>query len=295
MRDPYTYPNGTLRNLFNIEDAPALARAEAEATANRLLQLEKEPAPGNFDFDHLKRIHKTIFQDVYDFAGIPRITTLARRFEYGNEGHEFTHPILIEKDGAALFRGLAQADFLKDRDARGFARDAATLLVAINELHPFREGNGRAQRQFLKQLAVNAGHEFDFSIITRPRYYECFAESTKGNLKPMRWMLTEAIDPLYSSPVRDGLDYAKARGLHMPPKHIQSAEPGETYAGLLMGRQGSHFMLKTDKGLVFCWSVDLRADSKPGHDVTVQATDIRASQDRDRQRLRDTKRAVEGR
>lgn len=270
MRDPYAYANGTLRNLLGLEDGKALARFEAEATANRLLQLEKEPAPGNFDLDHLKAIHKTIFQDVYDFAGIPRITSLAR-----SDGFEFTHPILIEKDGAALFKGLAQANFLKDRDAHGFARDAAPLLASINELHPFREGNGRAQRQFLKQLAHNAGHELDFSTITRPRYYECFAEAVKGNLKTMRWMLTEAIDPLLSSPVRDGLDYAKSHGLHMPPRHIQSTEPGETYAGKLMARSGAHFMLKTEGRLVFGWSADLLADQKPGQDISLRAGDPR--------------------
>lgn len=272
MRDPYAYPNGTLRNLFGLEDAAALARAESEATANRLLQIQKEPVPGAFDFDHLKRIHKAIFQDVYDFAGIPRITTLARSDQ---AGFEFTHPILIEKDGAALFKGLAQSNFLKDRSAHDFARDAAPFLASLNELHPFREGNGRAQRQFLKQLAVHAGHELDFSILTRPRYSDAFAEAAKGNLKPMRWMLTEAIDPLLSSPVRDGLDYAKTHGLHMPPKHIQSAEPGETYAGMLVARNGTHFMLKAGSRLVFGWSADLLADQKPGQDIQVRARDPR--------------------
>ncbi|MET0962037.1 MAG: hypothetical protein ABWY05_04360, partial [Noviherbaspirillum sp.] len=40
-------------------------------------------------------------------------------------------------------------------------------LGDINVLHPFREGNGRAQRQFIAQLGQAAGHIIDWSGISQ--------------------------------------------------------------------------------------------------------------------------------
>jgi cell filamentation protein len=64
--------------------------------------------------------------------------------------------------------GPANADVWKNREAdwkaegvpKGFFRErAAHYLGEINALHPFREGNTRAQREFIRELAVEAGYE----------------------------------------------------------------------------------------------------------------------------------------
>ena len=47
-------------------------------TAVRLLELQMNPIKGNFDFNHLKKIHKYIFQDLYDWAGKPRTVELSK-------------------------------------------------------------------------------------------------------------------------------------------------------------------------------------------------------------------------
>ena len=39
------------------------------------------------------------------------------------------------------------------------------VIERTNELHPFREGNGRTQRVFLAQLAHHAGYNLDFTRI----------------------------------------------------------------------------------------------------------------------------------
>ncbi|WP_301292803.1 Fic family protein [Paenibacillus tyrfis] len=44
-----------------------------------------------------------------------------------------------------------------------FASRAAHYMAEINILHPFREGNGRTQREFVRQLAANAGYQLDWS------------------------------------------------------------------------------------------------------------------------------------
>ena len=40
------------------------------------------------------------------------------------------------------------------------------VLVELNNIHPFREGNGRTQRVFLSQLALQAGFELSFVHMT---------------------------------------------------------------------------------------------------------------------------------
>jgi len=69
MNDPYLYENTTvLRNLLNIKDNKALEIAEAEiSSANMMLLYEK----GFTDFSKsgLRKIHKALFSDIYDWAG----------------------------------------------------------------------------------------------------------------------------------------------------------------------------------------------------------------------------------
>ncbi|PYU45353.1 MAG: hypothetical protein DMG56_18175 [Acidobacteria bacterium] len=37
----------------------------------------------------------------------------------------------------------------------------------MNALHPFREGNGRAQREFIRELAGEAGYEVSWDLVTQ--------------------------------------------------------------------------------------------------------------------------------
>ena len=74
------------------------------------------------------------------------------------KGPVFCLPQHLESYAADVSGRLAAADRL-----RGLARDPfITALVRFvadaNALHPFREGNGHAQRAFFSQLAHDAGH-----------------------------------------------------------------------------------------------------------------------------------------
>jgi cell filamentation protein len=68
--DPYVYPStSVLRNRREIRDPSGLAAFEADATVRRLKELQANPVPGSFDAEHLRAIHRHIFQDVYTWAG----------------------------------------------------------------------------------------------------------------------------------------------------------------------------------------------------------------------------------
>jgi fido (protein-threonine AMPylation protein) len=65
----YEYANGVLRNKLGVQDAEELRRIEATYTTLRIAQLDDQPIVGSFDLEHLKAVHRHIFQDVYSWAG----------------------------------------------------------------------------------------------------------------------------------------------------------------------------------------------------------------------------------
>jgi cell filamentation protein len=56
---------------------------------------------------------------------------------------------------------------LRGNDSKVFCERAAYYLGEINALHPFREGNGRAQREFIRELALQAGFEVSWDLVTQ--------------------------------------------------------------------------------------------------------------------------------
>jgi cell filamentation protein len=74
---------------------------------------------------------------------------------------------LLPEAAAHVFGNITADDYLRGLDRTGFVDRLTEHFVAINHLHPFREGNGRTQRIFLAALATRAGHPLDWTTITR--------------------------------------------------------------------------------------------------------------------------------
>jgi len=64
---------GVLKNRLGITAEAALEEAEATFASVRSYELVKNPLSGTFDLAHLKALHGYLFQDIYDWAGQPRI------------------------------------------------------------------------------------------------------------------------------------------------------------------------------------------------------------------------------
>lgn len=160
--DPYLYPGtSVLRNLAGLTDPAALDRFEARRTHRRIAELIETPIQGRFDAAHLKQIHWYIFQDVYDWAGQFRIVNMSK------SGTPFGMAAFLDSAIDNLFAKLAAEDFLKGFDASRFADRAAYFLGELNAIHPFRDGNGRTQREFLRELGLNAAYSIDWRAANR--------------------------------------------------------------------------------------------------------------------------------
>jgi cell filamentation protein, protein adenylyltransferase len=96
---------------------------------------------------------------------------------------------------ADVHRRLVQSRFLKRLAASDFAEHAAVITGDINYIHPFREGNGRTQLQYLKQLAGEAGHRLDLARIDGRRWIEASIMSHAADYRPMAAVISEGLKP----------------------------------------------------------------------------------------------------
>jgi len=171
-QDHYLNPEtGVLQNKLGIREEEKLKAAEASLVAWRSYQLVEKPIQGHFDFNHLRAIHRHLFQDVYDWAGELRDIDLAR-----DDSYFANHRYIIEVAGL-IFAKLADENYLQGLDAADFSTNAAYYLGEINALHPFREGNGRAQREFINHLAYNNGFFIDWTNISEADMIQASIES----------------------------------------------------------------------------------------------------------------------
>ncbi|WP_236718974.1 Fic/DOC family protein, partial [Campylobacter fetus] len=148
-------------NLIGAKNLKELNERERAITIKQEKILAINPIKGNFDYQHLKDIHKKLFEDVYVFAGFDRADIgLQGTFLKGNQ--HFVPGNEIKKYSQIIFKELQEKNLLKDcKDINSFSKGAANFMMELNALHPFREGNGRTQRIFINELAKNAGYKLD--------------------------------------------------------------------------------------------------------------------------------------
>jgi len=187
--DPYVYPGtNVLRNVRDIHDSDKLAELEAQATNFRIRQLEHKPIVGEFDTRHLQFIHHHIFQDVYPWAGE------LRTVDIGKAGGLFAFKEHIVSTLAKTFEDLKKERHLSGADLKRFCSRGAHYLGEINAVHPFREGNGRTQREFMRALALKNGYALDWSRVSRDQMMEASKQSFRRDNLGLDKVLKSALD-----------------------------------------------------------------------------------------------------
>jgi cell filamentation protein len=185
--DPYADPvTGVLRNKLGLGAAGELETAEREITHAALILLKEAPVLPSYDLRHLCAIHRRIFGDIYDWAGQLRTVAIAK-------GSWFCLPQYIESSAAEIFQALHGESLLRGLSRDVFTERLTCYLGEINAIHPFREGNGRAQRAFFEQLASDAGFILDWQHLDADRNVAASAAIMRGDPALMRKMLDEFV------------------------------------------------------------------------------------------------------
>ncbi len=187
--DPYVYPGtDVLCNLLDLRDAAELAEREAAISAIRIAQLERRFIAGDFDLTHLQATHRYIFGDVYSWAGELRTVRITKG------GDLFALPEHIGPYLTRLLADLVRENRLHGLGLEQFVERLTHYYAEINAVHPFREGNGRAQRAFLGQIAKAAGHPLAWVHLDAERNVLATRESHRGNNSPLREMLGDLLE-----------------------------------------------------------------------------------------------------
>lgn len=153
--DAYCYPGSpVLRNKLDIRDDPTLSEAEQQLTAIAADNVEFNPPPYNLAY--LQSIHRRLFSDLYDWAGELRTVGMAK------QDTRFCQPQFMEQEARKIFSHMAAAHWYEGLSRADLIIAVADAYSDLNVVHPFREGNGRAQRILFEHLIMNAGFEISW-------------------------------------------------------------------------------------------------------------------------------------
>lgn len=156
----YCYKDSnTLKNYFNIQNHELLEEIERKIVLVKLYELRQNKQIKNFDIKHFISIHKFLFEDIYPFVGLFRNENIAK----GN--FSFAEWEYIENELQKLLEKLKQESYLADLEKEELSKRLAYYMAELNVLHPFREGNGRVIREFIRQLAFKNEYILDLQEI----------------------------------------------------------------------------------------------------------------------------------
>ena len=192
MRDPYLYDDAdVLKNLLDIKGAKILEQAEADITGIRLLDVDDKVEEKQFDLSRLLAIHKHIFGDVYEWAGIIRnISMVKGERVLGGDTVRYAQPDDIEKECAAVLKKLNETDW----SALGVYETAETfsrLIAELWQVHLFREGNTRTTITFATQFAEAHGFRMDKTLLKESAAYvrDALVKASDGQYSEYKFLI----------------------------------------------------------------------------------------------------------
>jgi len=149
-----------LINKLDIRDEALLNEVEVTLVSAKTALWENSPIYDTFDFAHYKAIHRFLFEDLYEWAGQVRTVNISKK------GTSFCPFEEIEDQANRIFTRLHDHERFINLERGEFLSEIVDFYCVTNQLHPYREGNGRTQRLFITQLIHNAGYEdFDFANV----------------------------------------------------------------------------------------------------------------------------------
>jgi cell filamentation protein len=190
--DPdYAYTDektGILRNLADITEPDVLLFFESGAVAKRIQELYEKPIKIK-GAESLLSIHKHLFQDVYSWAGKKRIVEISKA------GKQFFPTSYFNNAFRYVDTLVSDYKNISKEDKQQIAEKLAEILDNINYLHPFREGNGRAQREFLRLLALEKDLILNLNPPDNKNVYDLYMQGTiNSDVKTLTKLIFELVE-----------------------------------------------------------------------------------------------------
>ena len=146
-----------LENKLGITDSAELAREEERISKKKAIELYDKGLLDELEagkFSALAFIHKYLFEEIYDFAGVVRDVNIAKG------GFRFA-PVMYLDSALEHVSNMKQSTF----------DEIIEKYVEMNICHPFREGNGRSTRIWLDLiLKKELGKVIDWSLVDKEDY-----------------------------------------------------------------------------------------------------------------------------
>ncbi|MBU3995477.1 MAG: Fic family protein [Actinobacteria bacterium] len=190
--DPYLDPaTGILKNLVGATTQTELDAIEGDLVPVRALRLDVNSPPPTRDLTELRAIHRHLLSPVYEWAGELRMVDIRKNIQ--GAGY-FVPAALIERAAGVVAQELREDDFLRGLDRETFIARLAYYYDQLNFIHPFREGNGRAQRLFWDRVARDAGWKLSWLGVTGEVNDEASrAAAEDRDLRPLIAMLEKVV------------------------------------------------------------------------------------------------------
>ena len=149
-KDIYCYENtNVLINKLDIRDEKELTVKERKLTTLNTIKIYNDfnIEKIKFNLEFYKHIHKTLFFEIYPFAGKYRNIVLIKG------ATRFCEPQYIESYLKNIFKELKNELFFENVSKELLVERIAYYYSELNAVHPYREGNGRTNRIFIDLLS----------------------------------------------------------------------------------------------------------------------------------------------
>ena len=168
-----------LENKLGITDSSELARQEEKISKKKALELFEKGILDSLEagtFDALAKIHKHLFDEIYYFAGEIRNVNIAK-------GNFRFAPVMYLKQALEHIEQMPQSTY----------EEIIAKYVEMNAAHPFREGNGRANRIWLDLiLKKELSKVVDWSKVDKDDYLLAMERSPIKDIE-IRELLKQAL------------------------------------------------------------------------------------------------------
>lgn len=168
-----------LNNKLQITDSVELARAEEKISKKKAIELFESGYLDSLEtgkYNALAEIHRYLFEDIYELAGIVRDVNIAK-------GNFRFAPVMYLKASLEHIESMPQSSF----------DEIIEKYVEMNVAHPFRDGNGRSTRIWLDlMLKKELGKVINWSEVDKNDYLLAMERSPIKDIE-LKCLLKQAL------------------------------------------------------------------------------------------------------